>query len=339
MMSARGTANPGTAPTSRTAQTLERSQPERERPVFLVGSMRSGTTVATLMLRAHPQLSWLVSFEFAVEQVRARHEWPTVDEFVASLRTHRIFNSTGLNANPVLDYPAMLNDFLRQQRERDGKPIIGATVHLHFDRLHWFWPDAKFIHLLRDGRDVARSCMVMGWAGNVYKGVETWVEAERLWEALRQQLSPSQFIEIRNEDLIRTPRQTLTRICRFIGVEFDPRMLEYPRHTSYGPPDPNLTEQWRRKMSADDVRLLETKVGKMLTARGYALSGLPPRPASRALQLWLLVQHRWGRMRFRRRRYGWRLWLAAILASRLGSRAWQDRVRVRLDAIDTKHLK
>jgi hypothetical protein len=64
-------------------------------------------------------------------------------------------------------------------------------VHRHYDRLLRLWPEARFIHLVRDPRDVASSCIGMGWAGNVWTGVTRWIEAERLWDEVRGDLAPT----------------------------------------------------------------------------------------------------------------------------------------------------
>src|SRR5690606_30898833 len=125
------------------------------------------------------------------------------------------------------DYPTLLNGFLIQARDQAGKSLVGATVHRHFDRLLWLWPDARFIHLVRDPRDVARSCIGMGWAGNVWTGVERWVTAEQLWDRLRHRLTEARMLEVRYEDLLAAPDRVLARTCAFVGVDYAPAMLTY----------------------------------------------------------------------------------------------------------------
>ena len=85
---------------------------------------------------------------------------------------------------------ALVNDFLRQkQAASGGKPHVGATVHRHFERLRFLWPDARYIHLVRDPRDVARSVVQKGWAGNIYQASEFWIQAENCWDSLVPHLS------------------------------------------------------------------------------------------------------------------------------------------------------
>ena len=68
--------------------------------------------------------------------------------------------------------------------------VVGREYAM-VDRLTRIWPDARFIHLVRDPRDVARSVIPMGWAGNTWVGVERWMEAERLWDRVRSSLPNS----------------------------------------------------------------------------------------------------------------------------------------------------
>jgi len=169
------------------------------------------------MLGSHPKIAWCNEFEYAVDRISQSGDWPNLDEYYEWLASHRIFLATGFEIDRSLTYPQLVNSFLVQKRDLEHKPIVGATVHRHFDRLLRIWPDARFIHLLRDGRDVARSCIGMGWAGNVWTGVGRWIEAECLWEQLSQIIPAERKIEVTYETLISEPVNTLTRLCEFIG--------------------------------------------------------------------------------------------------------------------------
>lgn len=168
---------------------MKKDIPLVSKPIFLVGAERSGTTVLRLMLDHHPDIAWCYEFEYAVDKISNEGDFPSLNEYYKWLEAHRIFQDTGFIIDPGLSYPQLINSFLGQKQEQARKPIIGATVHRHFDRLLYIFPDARFIHLIRDARDVARSCIGMGWAGNVYMGVERWIEAELLWAKLSQNLS------------------------------------------------------------------------------------------------------------------------------------------------------
>ena len=310
-----------------------------ENPVFLIGAERSGTTVLRLMLDHHPEICWRNEFEYAIDLVPDHEGWPGLEYYYEWLETHRIFQASGLAINKTLDYPALINDFLVQHRDRAGKSIVGATVHRHFDRLLRIWPQARFIRILRDGRDVARSNIGMGWAGNVWTGLEKWIEAEQLWDNLQPTLAAEQYVEVTYENLINNPEQELTRICEFLGVSYSPAMMDYIGKTTYDTPDPRYIAQWRRKLTNRQVQLAESRIAPMLTERGYELSGLPIINVGSLNQFYLKVDSWWKCAQFRMNRNGLSLFVADYLSRKLGLTQWQKQVRLKLNAVETAHLK
>jgi Sulfotransferase family len=241
-------------------------------PVFLVGSERSGTTLLRLMLDHHPEVAFEREFDFVVRQVSDTGVFPAVPgylDWIATIRapTYRLDRS--------LDYRDLVEGFLRQKQESSGgKPHVGATVHRNFDRLRFLWPDARYIHLVRDPRDVSRSVVQKGWAGNVYRASEYWIRAESCWDSLVPNLKDEQAIEIHYEDLVMDTEPVLTDICCFVGVGYSEKMLEYRADApQYPPPDPRLVGQWKTTLSPRDVALVEVRTARLMESRGYALSG------------------------------------------------------------------
>lgn len=308
-------------------------------PIFLVGSERSGSTLLRLMLDHHPRIAFYSEFPFPVEKIGDDGTFPPLDAYHKWVASHWMFSASGLTLDTSLDYPKLVNSFLEQKRRRDGKQLVGATVHWHFDRLRHVWPDARYIHILRDGRDVARSCIRMGWAGNVWMGSETWIEAERSWTTLLKQLPESRYCEVRYEELIGHPRENLEAICGFIRVPFDEAMLSFPDDSTYDLPDTKLVFQWKEKAPVEEIRLAEARIGDLLVERGYALSGLPKLEPSRLRIRKLQLQDRWARRLFRVRRYG--LSLTALSAlSRRRPFGWLDSyVSPRIERIRRRYLR
>ncbi len=313
--------------------------PVVKEPIFLVGAERSGTTLLRLMLDQHPKLAWCNEFEYTVDQISDGGNFPQLDDYYQWLETHRIFQATGFVIDNSLSYPELVNNFLYQKHEQEGKSLVGATVHRHFDRLLHIWPNARFIHIIRDGRDVARSCIGMGWAGNVWTGVERWIEAERLWVKLCQKISAEQRIEVTYEELIAEPVETLTRLCDFIGISYDQKMMGYSKKTTYDIPDSRYIGQWRGKLSELEIQLVESRIGEMLVERGYESSGLPTLNVSSVMEKRLKLQDWWACAQFRARRYGLPLFLSDYLSRRLSLEQWQKSVKFKLNTIDRAYLK
>lgn len=301
---------------------------------FLVGAERSGTTLLRLMLDSHPELAFRYEFELAVEFMPDSERFPDLGAYREFVRAYR-FVEAPPEIDETLDYPALVRSFLEQKRVKDGKPRLGATVHKHFDRLLRIWPDARFIHLVRDGRDVAQSCVGMGWYGNAWCAAERWITAERLWDRMTQLVPAERRIDVRYEALIADPVTQLSRMCALIGIPYHSAMLEYPNHSTYRPPNAKHAYQWRRRLKPREVQLLEARMAELLVARGYELSGQPPLSPSAVEQAALLVQDRVGIARARMRQLGPRLWAEHLIASRVGGRSWRAAVNERInDAIN-----
>jgi hypothetical protein len=308
-------------------------------PLFLVCSERSGSTLLTHMLDHHPQMAWALALEFTVEMVTQPGQWPALDSYHDYLDNHLFFQTSGLRIDRRLGYLQLVHDFLAQVRARKGTALVGGAVHHYFDRLPWLFPSCRFIHLVRDGRDVSRSAVEMGFAGTVWRGAAHWAAAETLWDDVRAHLTPDRFHEVRYESLIRHPVETLRAICAFVGVPYSDRMLDYSSDTSYGPVDPQRVEQWRGHATEREIRIIEAVAGPLLTRRGYRLSGLPPLRIGRLRHLALREHDRYRRVRFRIAHDGFALTAADYLARHLGRRGWARRVQKRLDAIEKQDLQ
>lgn len=309
------------------------------KPFFLIGAERSGTTVLRLMLDHHPSIGWVQEFEYSIDLISDNGEFPPLDKYYQWLETHRVFQSMDFIIDENLSYPLLVNSFLEQKFHSSNKTIIGATVHRHFHRLLYLWHDACFIHLIRDPRDVAPSCMAMGWAGNVWYGVDRWLEAELLWDNIKKTIAPHRYIEVKYENLITDPITVLTSICQFLGVNYDPLMLAYNENTTYSSPDPKLIQQWRKKMSDFDIGLIESKTGNLLTHRNYELSGVTLINPNGLMKQQLKIQNWWAKVTFRINRFGIYLFLADFISRKLGLNSWQKQVTLSINDITQKTLK
>lgn len=308
-------------------------------PVFLVGSQRSGTTLLRLMLDHHPRIAFNLESEYLVRQVSDDGKHPDMAQYRAWLREDRMFQHSRFSVDERLDFLGLVNDFLGQKRARDNKEIVGATVHVQFRKLHRIWPHARYVHIYRDGRDVANSTMRMGWAGNLYVAADMWLAAENEWDALRALLPRDAWCEVRYEDLIVSPERELKRICGFLGVEFSERMFDYASKTTYALPDVKLNYQWKAGMPRREVQRLEAKTADRLSSRGYELSGYPRVSVPLLMRRWLYLQSRAGAFLFRLQRYGTVLTLREMLSRRLCLRKIHENAKRDMDLITDASMK
>jgi len=310
--------------------------------VFVAGSLRSGSTLMRLMLDRHSRIANPKPGEFdflfdalGTDGGLAAAQAMTPQQLDDYMYTHM----AGLWLDQPIPRQDSTPDRLRAlvAGHAGEAEWIALSVHRNFVTAHEVFPEARFVHLLRDPRDCANSSVAIGFAGNVYHGLEPWMQAEQSWDRLKPQLQPHQFIEIRYEELVADAEKVLGKVCEFLGLRFEPAMLDLSG-TTYEAPSPRYANQWRDKMSREDMQLVETRAGDLMEARGYqraACAGHIGRTT-----LWRLgLQNHWRRHRDGLHLYGASLWLQEILARRLGLRSWLHAVHLRMFPIKVKTLK
>lgn len=308
-------------------------------PIFLLGSERSGTTLLRLMLDHHPQVAFNLESEYLISQIADDGTLPAMADYRAWLGRDRVFRLSDLTIDTRLEYSDLVQDFLRQRMHRDLKELIGATIHRGMAKIPRIWPEARYLYLYRDGRDVASSVVGMGWCGNVYVGADWWLAAEREWAALQRSIRKDQWIEVRFEDLVTTPRVELARICAFVGVNYSEAMFDYVFLSRYQAPDETRCAQWRSHLRPVEVRRVEARLAEGLTRRGYPLSDQPQLSIGSLYDRYLRLQSRLGALRFRIRRFGIMLALQDALLRRLRMHRLHSRVIKNLDRITDRHLQ
>ncbi len=104
-----------------------------------------------------------------------------------------------------------------------------ATLDEMDEANRWF-PSARFLHIVRDGRDVALSHETMPYgASNTLEAAETWKTRLRTNLKMGAILGPERYKVVRYEDLVSESEATLQSICAFLGVSYSPAMLDYPK--------------------------------------------------------------------------------------------------------------
>jgi len=306
--------------------------------VFIVGALRSGTTLLRLMIDHHPEICVFGEFEYAVRWIEDGR-LPALSRYYRKLGMDRVFRAHGLTIDPELDYRRLVQGFLREASAPSGKPIVGGAIHSNFHELPSLFPGARFIHLLRDPRDVSRSCIGMGWVGHSYFGTQYWLEPVKRWKALEPSLEPHQKHVLKYEDLIGDPVGELTKICEFLAVPFDPAMLEYPKDSTYSAPDPSLVNQWRRKLSDEEVTWIESQCAPLMKEVGYEPVNLAPRSPTTVETLRLSLENRAKRMRRNVDRYGLPLYVSWQVTKRVPSGPLERWVLRKVQSVDIARLK
>lgn len=309
--------------------------------VFVAGPLRSGSTLLTLMLDRHSSLKNPGEFDFlfdafGVDGGLAQAQAMSSEELDDFFSDHRGFLCSPYKLGPAAPVPDRLHELV--SRYAQGVPCLALSIHRNFVSAHEIFPQARFIHLLRDARDCAKSAVAASFSGNVYHGLEPWLNSEESWDRLLPRLKPEQYIEVRYEELVLEPKKVLTQICEFLGLEFEPQMMDLSG-TTYEPPSPRFANQWRRSMSPRDVKLIEARVGPMMAARGYDLVHASQPRLSVWTLLSLKVQNTVERHRVGLRTYGVGNWMQDVVARHLGLRSVVRAARLRMFPIKAKTLK
>jgi hypothetical protein len=271
---------------------------------FVVGCPRSGTTLMRAMLNAHPDIAVVPENNVVRVVVRRGHTHVVdgvlnLDALVDDIRTNSSIHEWEL-PEAVFDAvraeaPATPEDVVRSLFARfaglQEKPAYADKTPrnlLIIDEIAAALPESRFVHLVRDARNVAPS-----WAAANF-GPETVVDAATAWNswvhharAAAARLGPARYHEVRYEDLTTDPESTMRAVCAFFDIEFAPEMLEYhtkPEAVLTQVRNPHLHEHireppranirnWETALTTRQVAEIELVAGEGLRAYGYQLSG------------------------------------------------------------------
>jgi len=310
--------------------------------VFVAGPLRSGSTLLTLMIDRHSRIKNPGEFDFLFDPFGTDGGLAAASAMSSAALDDYYSDDRGYLHNPKRLCPnGTVTERLRELvgRYGEGVPCLALSIHRNFVSAHELFPQARFIHLLRDARDCAKSAVAAGFAGNVYHGLEPWMKSEESWDRLRPRLKPEQFIEVRYEELVSEPERVLTSICEFLGVAYEPTMLDLSG-TTYEPPSPRFANQWRRSMPQGDIALVEGRVGKLMAARGYELvTDRATRGVGALTRFRLRLQNAINRHHNGVRTYGVVNWTQDMVGRYFGLRGLTRHARLKMFPIKTKTLK
>ena len=289
------------------------------------------------MLNAHEEINNPGETDFIFDYLHRKQNSSLWIYDLEALCKDRIFQSQNLEILHSENGEEIAHHFVEQLNRRDQGRLC-LNIHGNADKVAAIFPGSKVIHVVRDPRDVANSCIGMGWAGNTYYGINQWIETEKNWDSSVALFDKNDVMEIRFEDLISKPQAQLDRVCKFIGVQFSPAMLNYSASSTYAPPDPSAIEQWKRKLSKRGVALIELKAKSLIIKRGYKLSGYPLDPPGLSEKLALFWENKTYKWKFGYRRYG----IVNLVLEKITRRLFKPLHNIfmqRINEIDKQYLK
>jgi len=267
-------------------------------PVIVLGVGRSGTTLLRVMLDRSSQIA--IPYEsFFVTPLAHRHgRRPRLDDFVDDLGRFYQLYEWGISPEDVrprlregMTTGEAIAAVFEVYAEHEEKPRWGDKTPLymqHLPLLERLFPDAIWVHLVRDGRDAALSFLELpeGFSGKTWALPRTAGQFAARWRAeilaarrLGRHVG-NRYLELRYEDFVEEPEHWLRRVCEHASLTWEPAMLEHtdtpevssmPEHRNIAqPPTPGLRD-WRHQMSRGDAIAFEEVAADVLRRSGYEL--------------------------------------------------------------------
>lgn len=291
---------------------LKKDDARREPVPFVVGMNRSGTTLLRMMLDAHPDLTIPPETHFVPDLIKAARESDaTPESALEAMKSAREWGDFGfsdeemlgrLRALPEIKPGPAVRTFYAAYTEEQGKPRWGEKTPTYVQKMKLIQraiPEARFVHVIRDGRDVALSVLDRTvrelTAGDVAR---RW--QKKITKAREDSPNLDHYIEIRYEDLILETEPTLRKVCEFIELPWDDSLLTYHERSAdrlkemaralpaegrakeltverrmathemtTKPPSADRVARWRTQMAPEQREEFEAIAGELLNQLGY----------------------------------------------------------------------
>jgi hypothetical protein len=275
--------------------------------VFIVGCPRSGTTLLQRMVDAHSEIAITRQSRFIPNYYEKRKGLTPeglvtpglVDRLVEERRFKNLeigredLESLAGSGEPV-PYSRFVTGIFDHYGKVQSKRLVGDKTPRYvrsIPTLHKLWPETRFVHIVRDGRDVCLS--MMNWkkadssAGQFSAWKEDRVSTGALWWELNVRLGrqdggslpPELYHEVHYEELVSEPEEACANLCDFLGLSYDDAMLRFHEGREKSDPDLDAKKGWRpltpglrkwsEQMSVEDLRRFEAAAGDLLDELGY----------------------------------------------------------------------
>jgi hypothetical protein len=263
-------------------------------PVFVIGAARSGTSLLSWLVRRYLKVNFGTESQFIIRFYRRLPEYGDLQDtrnlrrLIDDIAQERCFERWTIRFGFVLDRQRVVARAESGPRSYSQvlQIIFGELAHFH-EMSRWgdktpaynhdlpillsLFPDAQFVHIIRDGRDVALSSFRTHFgAGNVYRAALDWRRAQLRIHHFAASLRSEQILTIHYEELLSRPVETLEALARFFGIRGADPLLESVRGDIVGHIRAGNCGKWRDQLSIPEQRLFETVAGCELRMTGYA---------------------------------------------------------------------
>lgn len=264
-----------------------------KRAVFIVGCGRSGTTMLGAMLGAGNRCITTPESQFNMDIYRSLTNFDA-NEALNILQSHRRFKIWELDISEresnlrqydnhrefIYEIVSIYRDKLKPEKEADIWIDHTPANVSKCDMLLETFPEAKIVHIIRDGRAVAASHKKVSWGKHYMPDMSShWFGRVSLGLAAELRY-PDSVMRVSYEDLVTDTDNTLRKICSFTDIDYSSDMKNgdgfilpiYTKHQHRlvgSAPDSSRIESWKRELSKREIEIFEYGAGNMLRMLGY----------------------------------------------------------------------
>lgn len=299
--------------------------------VFIVGCPRSGTTLLQRVLNAHPKIAVIPEAHWIYEVVEKNTGMTpgrvVEGGIIPALLRHPKFTRLGITCDQLLGligehqgatYSALVRRIFDLYGKMQDKDLVGnktPALVRRLDLIHELWPEARIVHLIRDGRDVFLSMknrplhsvgprVRNGWTEDPVSTAALWWELNvQMGRTAGKLLGTQLYLEVLYETFVQHPTEACANLCAFLEVQYTDAMLRFHEDAKTRKASLPITaglRDWRSQMSPQDVEVFESAAGRILDELGY--SRACPQPARELVvrsglkrNLWLAKSRRYAR--------------------------------------------
>lgn len=283
-----------------------RAEQRAKSPVFVVGCHRSGTNLLydTLLSAGGFAIyrGYVPVYKILIPRCGDLRNPKSRSKAISLFLQSKGFRRSGLDAKLLAaqleegcrtggDFLRIVMGGIAQKQDAPRWAVYDPDYVLHIERIKRDLPDALFLHIVRDGRDIALSLSKMGgfrpfpWSsrsGGLFETAIYWQWVVRKGQRFGQ-MFPDSYLEVRYEELVQQPHSTLARISNFLQHDLDYARIQEANLGSLRETNSSFraeteasklppVNRWRERLSRSEVARIEALVGGCLEDLGYPLS-------------------------------------------------------------------
>ncbi len=307
----------------------------KNRPIFIVGCERSGTTMLRLILCSHKNIAIPPQTKYAKKLYKRRLLFGDLSKADNRKKLRNWFLNNHNKKTKIIDLDIDKND-VREELKITGNTlgaflsVIPKLYSKKFGKSRWgdkrpyyikylpqlfkLFPDAQVIHIIRDGRDAVASLKRMPWWNkNSLFAMLNWQEAIQHGIIAKSKYSSEQYIEIKYEDIINEPENSIKSVCKFLGEEYSESLLEFHKIAKESVPSYKMDwhsatkskinaasiGRWQKDLEQWEVILFNRKFKNELESHKYEIQDKPKK-----LPIGIHLKFYFTKLKYRFNQYG-----------------------------------